>query len=465
MTTDINSKVLKKTEAILLFNLFKKGIHQVCHDKALLASGINQLWRLLASPLTMVLIAHFLSEETQGYWYSFISICAMSVFADLGFTAILSQFAAHEIKSLRIENNKFKISNAGEELALKKLGSLFKFSRKWIFLTVVIAYPIIYLIGMFLYISKNSSIEWQIPWLIFIIFSAISFYFGSLLSFVEGCNQVARVQMIRFTTGTINSVFIIVALILHFNLFALSLGTAFTSLVLLFLIISKYGALFRQLKDVSKDFTYDWRSSIFKLLWKYAITFTSGYLVFQIYTPLAFSRFGAEFAGKIGMTMNMMMAGFTISNIWLSSTSPKLNALTADRDWTNLDILFKQRFISGLLVLITGLTCFIVADVLLKDKLQFFQRVLPILPLTIIVFAWSLQYVINGMAMYMRLHKEEPIVGIAIFAAVLNGSLTLFFVNYADQDWMFLGFLSTQIIGLPLVWRKFNYYRTVKHAV
>ncbi len=450
----------------MFLNNFKINIlDKLFHDKALLASGINQFWRFLSGPLNMILIAHFLTEETQGYWYSFISICAMSVFADLGFTAILLQFAAHELKNLKIVNGKFLIKDNEDESAIKKLGSLFNFSSKWVFLTVIVVYPIIYLVGFFLYTSKHTEVGWQIPWLIYIFFSAVYFYCQSLLSFVEGCNQVAKVQIIRFISGAVNSASIAIALIFHCNLFALALSTAFSALVLLILMILKYTNFFRQLTYLTKDYHHNWKESIFKLLWKYAITFSSGYLVFQIYTPLAFSQFGAEYAGKIGLTMSIMMAGFTISNIWLTSRSPQLNALTAAMDWRNLDILFKKRFISGLFVLLTGLGCFLILAFLFNDTIGFFKRILPMVPLTMITSAWVIQYIISGMATYMRLHKEEPIVDISIAVSIVTVGTTLLLVKYCDKNWMFLGFLVVQIIVLPIFYRKFNFYRTVRHTI
>jgi hypothetical protein len=54
--------------------------------KDLFFTLINQLWRLISGPVTMLLIPLFLSPEQQGYWYIFGSISALSVFADLGFS-------------------------------------------------------------------------------------------------------------------------------------------------------------------------------------------------------------------------------------------------------------------------------------------------------------------------------------------------------------------------------------------
>jgi len=48
----------------------------------------NSLWRIVSGPVTLIFIPLFLTPEIQGYWYTFGSLAALSIFADLGFTTI-----------------------------------------------------------------------------------------------------------------------------------------------------------------------------------------------------------------------------------------------------------------------------------------------------------------------------------------------------------------------------------------
>jgi hypothetical protein len=118
-------------------------------QKDLLATFASQVWRILSSPITMLMIPFFLSATEQGYWYLFCSLSALSVFADLGFSNIIMQFSAHEYAFLSISYDNQLV---GDKTIISKLGSFYRFSIKWVSFISTIVFPIIYLIGiLFLY--------------------------------------------------------------------------------------------------------------------------------------------------------------------------------------------------------------------------------------------------------------------------------------------------------------------------
>jgi hypothetical protein len=42
-----------------------------CINKDLVFVALNQMWRLISGPLTLVFIPLFLSAELQGFWFTF----------------------------------------------------------------------------------------------------------------------------------------------------------------------------------------------------------------------------------------------------------------------------------------------------------------------------------------------------------------------------------------------------------
>lgn len=102
-------------------------------DRDVTHTALNQLYRLISGPLMLICIPLFLSAEEQGYWYTFTSVAALSIFADLGFTTIVLQFAAHEFAFLHYDENQ-KID--GDEFHLHKLADFFRFCMKWVSFTV-----------------------------------------------------------------------------------------------------------------------------------------------------------------------------------------------------------------------------------------------------------------------------------------------------------------------------------------
>lgn len=114
-------------------------------DRDMLHTLLNQLWRVAAGPVLLLCIPLFLTSVEQGYWYTFTSLAALAVFADLGFSTIILQFAAHEFTHLSFDK---KGEVCGDSQAL---------------------------------------------------------FNAALLSFFEGCNSVARVQRIRMVIAMANS--------------------------------------------------------------------------------------------------------------------------------------------------------------------------------------------------------------------------------------------------------------------
>ena len=81
------------------------------------------------------------------------------------------------------------------------------------------------------------------------------------------------------------------------------------------------------------------------LLRKYAISFISGYLGSQIYTPLVFHFKGAVEAGKVGLTISLITAIYSISYVWFAAMMPQINFLVAKKRWFKLDKLFHKLLI------------------------------------------------------------------------------------------------------------------------
>ena len=122
-----------------MYNTFEAGIlyikiilRKLFVDKDLLNTTINNILRLISNPLILVFIPLFLTPQLQGFWFSFISIASLSIFADLGFTNLILQFTAHEFAFLSFDGKVIKVSNEEGTIHLDKLASLLKFTLKFL---------------------------------------------------------------------------------------------------------------------------------------------------------------------------------------------------------------------------------------------------------------------------------------------------------------------------------------------
>jgi len=426
-----------------------REIFSFIKNKDFLSTSLNYGWSLVSGPVTLIFIPLFLTKELQGYYYAFTSISALSILADLGFSNIILQFAAHEFAFLSFRDNKISFDDPSKEIHLKKLASLFRFSVKWVSIIILIAFPIIFIIGYLLFKHNNDNINWIVPWIIFSVGSAITFFNTVLLAFFEGCDMVAKIQRIRFYNILVFSIVVLSFLALRFNLYSLAFASLISSLFTGLILIKNFRFLISQMLKYSIVNVYNWKKEILNLFWKYAISFSSVYFTFQIYTPLAFRFYGAEEAGRIGFSIAIWGAILLLANIWIASVLPKINILVANRNWKELDRLFLRRFLAGEMTLIfAGISFFIIYFV----AARFFpitERLTSITNLAIMFIIWAIQFLIKTMAIYLRAHKEDPFYVILFFSSAYIAIVTYLSARFLSSDFIFIGFISACILFLP----------------
>ena len=227
--------------------------------KDIFSTFLNLFWHLISGPIMLLLIPFYLTPEQQGYWYLFGSIAALSTFADLGFSNIVLQFSAHEYAFLEINNEGYLL---GTESNLKKISSFFKFVIIWLRNICSVAFPVIVCVGViFLARDKVLSI-YLLPWLIYALGSLINFFNNTILSFLEGMNQISKIQKTKFIVAFFNTLIIAAGLLLQINIYSLSFGMLLSSSFMFFTIFKTYGKIVKQMWKESKTFSYPWKKEI-----------------------------------------------------------------------------------------------------------------------------------------------------------------------------------------------------------
>ena len=84
---------------------------------------------------------------------------------------------------------------------------------------------------------------------------------------------------------------------------------------------------------------------------------------------------GAEYSGKVGITMTLVNAAFSFGNIFIYTITPQINMLVEKRDWLSLDKLFKKRLILSLATYACIWGCFAVFVYFFGD-IAFIQKIL-----------------------------------------------------------------------------------------
>ena len=426
------------------------------YNKDLLSTFINSMWRIIAGPVLLVAIPYFLTPMEQGYWYTFTGIAALSVFADLGFTTIVLQFSAHEFAFLHFADQR-RIE--GDADHLWRLASFFRFVVRWLCRVIAVVFPLIMIGGYFFLDSKHDALPWQFAWFLYSGASVVAFFNSAIMSFFEGCNSVALMQSVRFRVSVCAVSTNFIALFCHFDLYALSLSLLVNAIAGTAFILYYYRRTIRQLWEISRSRCYDWWPEFSSLIWRYAISWCSGYFIFQLFTPVAFHFYGAEFSGKIGISVAMWTAGFSIANTWIVAIIPRINMLVSERKWLELDALFKKNLYKSMATMILGGLAYFAVYYLLKDSFSFFQRILDPFSMMLLYFSWIMQVWINAIAVYLRAHKKEPLMAVSAFSGIYVAVTTLLCAKFLSPEYLFLGFLTQFVYEVPVVYHIYKKYR------
>lgn len=419
-------------------------------------TAVNQLWKLFSGPALLILIPLYLSSEAQGYWYTFVSLAALAVFADMGFSTILLQFSAHEFAHLRFESDKRLV---GSQEHLERLATLLRFAMKWSSGIGILAFPIILAVGFVVLDKKQTDINWIIPWIIYGIASVFIFINSMLLSFIEGCNSVGEVQKIRFYISFVTVVLTGILLMLDTELYALAISLCVGALSGTIIIFYRYKHMLKQLFVLGGGMEHNWKKDTLPLIGRYAVSWISGYFIFSIFTPIAFHYYGVVEAGKIGFSIAICTAIFSIANIWMTIIVPKINIYVAHKDYEILNKMFKTHLISAVGTYILGVFTLFIIVIFMSGILPFADRLVSTFSLAIVSLSWLLQLILSGYAVYMRAHKEEPLMIPSFVSGVYITIVTLLIAKYLPFEYFFLGFLSSYLWGMPwviVIFKRYN---------
>lgn len=145
------------------------------------ATFLNYIVKIFLNPIIVFFIPIFLSENQQGYWYTFGSIAALTTFADLGFTSIMTQYVAHEYAYLKLDKSDKRF--VGSEEHIKRMSSLFRFIVQWMRTVLALALIIIIIVGFIMFSGSKDNVNWLMPWILYAISSVYVFCFASCFIF------------------------------------------------------------------------------------------------------------------------------------------------------------------------------------------------------------------------------------------------------------------------------------------
>jgi len=426
--------------------------------KDLLATMVNQCWRLVSGPIMLLLIPLYLTPEQQGYWYLFGSIASLSMLADLGFSNIILQYSAHEYAFLKFSDEGLLI---GEEAYIKRLGSILRFSIKWIATVCMIAFPAIYCAGIFFFMHDKVLGIYIFPWTLYVIGSLVNFFNNAILYFVQGLDKIAQMEKVRLIVSVLNIALIALILIFGGNIYALACAMLISSSAI-FISFGRFWKFMAQLLKISKGVVFNWKRDLLPYFSHFGVCVLCGFFSLQIFTPLMHYFHGPVYSGKVGITITLVSAINGLANIWMYTIIPKINMLVANHAKEALDALFKKRCMLSVVTYI-----FITGGVFIFLKLfgnywiipRIASRFLTYPAIISLLVSYFVLMIENNWALYIRGHKHEAYMSVSIIATVLTVISTVLIGKYLSPQLFFTGFLAVRLILFPVDYMIFKRFR------
>lgn len=399
----------------------KKIVRRFGVDKSIAYSSGARFVQAFTGVASIFFIAQFLTKVEQGFYYTFGSIVAIQVFFELGLTNIITQYVAHEASRLKWED---ATTLEGYEENHSRLAYLLRFSVKW-YSVISSLFIIVLLIAGFVYFNHyspaNEDISWQIPWLLLSIGTAANLILSPLLSILMGLEKVKEVMKMRFYQQIIIPLTTWIGLITGLHLYVIGIAS---------LLSVAYVIIYSCSTDLHKILINLWRKSItarvsymkeiFPYQWKIALSWVSGYFIFQLFNPVLFATEGPVVAGQMGMTLAALNGIMAFSQSWITTKIPLWSRLIALKNYAQLDRIFTTTMkqvgavcLALIAVFITGIWGLRALDLPLGN------RFLNWLPLALLLVPLFINQWVNGWATYLRCHKKEPFLANAIVGGIL----------------------------------------------
>jgi len=442
----------------MAFNdVFLKVAHKVGIDKAIAYSSGAKIIQGLTGVLSVFFIAAFLSGEEQGFYYTFGSILALQTFFELGFTGIMTQYVAHEVAHLKLNENCFY---EGEERYTSRLAYLTRFCIKWYVVIAILFFIVINIVG-FVYFNRfdktGGSVSWSLPWLILSLGTSINLLIAPFNSLLLGLGKVKEMNRIVFLQQIVHPIILWSGLALGFKLYVVGINSVCMAALWIISVASTNSLriIYNLLKTkVTEKINY--YKEIFPYQWKIAVSWISGYFIFQLFNPVLFATEGAVVAGQMGMTMSALSAVQSLSYSWMNTKVPLYSGLIAMRDFCKLDSIFNKTMKQMLFICISllfSLFCFIF--ILDYYKIEFrgsilSERFLTFWPMLLMAIPIVTNVLVNSWAIYLRCHKQEPFLWNSIVVAVLCCLSTFFLGNKYGLYGITIGYCCIRLfVSLP----------------
>jgi O-antigen/teichoic acid export membrane protein len=433
----------------LIYSCFHGIANKIGMDKAIAYSSAGRMFHAFAGIVSIFFIATFLTAEEQGFFYTFNSILAIQLFFELGFTGIMTQYVAHEAVHLQLNESSIY---EGENKYKSRLAYLVRFCTKWytvistFFLLVVIIVGIVYFVR---FDTSDGTVNWVWPWILLCVSTAIKLFQSPFTAIYTGLGKVKEMNEVVFYQQLIIPVTQWILFACGVRLYVVGISSLFAVFIWCFFVWrKKLWKILLNLYNEKITETVSYMKEIFPYQWKIAVSWISGYFIYQLFNPVLFATEGAVVAGQMGMTINVLNAIQAFAYSWQNTKVPLYSGMIELKQYKELDITFNKTLrqmigVSVVLIALLYALLFILRETGLSlGGSVIADRFLSFLPLTLMAIPMLLNQYIVSWATYLRCHKQEPFLINSIVIGALCGISTFLFGKLFGLRGITIGYCS-----------------------
>lgn len=394
-------------------------------DQAVVFTLVTRAWQAAAGLVSLILIALFLSPEIQGFYYTFSSLLALQAFVELGLYVVLVNLVSREWSKLQFDGSVV----VGDAAALSRLASLIRFINKW-----YSGVSLLFVFGVgigghaFFVQSHSASVAWIAPWWTVVILAGAQLWMMPMLSVLEGCNQVVALNRFRLVQTVVEAIAMWILFVAGAELWVAVGSLTVKVATTLFFLFHKYRLFFGSILADAGLAAIRWRDDVWPMQWRLAAQGMVNYLAFSLFTPVMFHYHGAEIAGQMGMTLQVISVVQLMGLAWVQTRVPYFGMLTARQDYQELDRVWRRASLLSLSFTVAGsLVLWFAVFVLGKMDFSLVSRMLAPLPMALFLLGYGLLQITNCQAAYLRAHGREPFLAVGVVGGFLIGAFVYVF--------------------------------------
>ena len=396
-------------------------------DKAIAYSSGARIFQAFAGVISVFFIAAFLTGDEQGYYYTFGSILAIQTFFELGFTDIITQYVAHEAAHLHLRDD---MTYEGEEKYQSRLTYLIHFCLKWYLVIAVAFFVVVNIVGFVFFSSygtEGAEINWKWPWLLLSFSTSVKLLQAPFSAIYTGLGKVKEMMQITFYQQIILPVSQWIMFACGLKLYVVGIGSLLGVLIwFLFVFNSNLKDLFLNLLRGQVTEKVSYFKEIFPYQWRIAVSWISGFFIFQLFNPVLFATEGPAVAGQMGMTITVLNAIQALVMSWQNTKVPVYSAWIELKQYKQLDNVFNRTTRQVMLICFSLLSIMFAGVWFLRIKHLGFRgselgsRFLDYAPMAILFVPYLLNQMVSSWAIYLRCHKQEPYLITSVVAGILQ---------------------------------------------